>query len=116
MTQSRFRLTANPDSKAERQKQTTKHPGVQQREERSAWRTPVNASKQALASPPFGTPRFSPSINVRFKLKTPIRRLLRSTKIRSCLPVLGSPATYVKALAYPAQRADEPALTELRHF
>jgi hypothetical protein len=54
MTQSRFRLTANPDSKAGGQQQTTTHPGGQQHEERSAWRTSVNDSKQPLPSPPFG--------------------------------------------------------------
>ena len=56
MTQSRFRLTANPDSKAEGQQQTTTHPGEQQHEERSTRRTRTNADKQALTSPPFGMP------------------------------------------------------------
>src|SRR5947209_3808734 len=87
MTQSRFRLTADPDSKAERQKQTTKHPGVQQREERSAWRTPVNASKQALPSPPFGITRLRMSVIVDSTLIFPPQCLLGSLKIVCCLAV-----------------------------
>ncbi len=43
------------DSKAEGQQRITIHPGGRQQQARSTGRTLVNDSKQALASPPFGS-------------------------------------------------------------
>lgn len=47
------------------------HSGGQQSEVRRTWRTPANISKQALATPPFGTTCFSPSTDVFHPLHKP---------------------------------------------
>jgi hypothetical protein len=87
MIQSRFRLTAKPDSRAGGQLQTTTLYDGQQYEERSTRRTSVNASKQALASPPFGITRLLMSVVVDSTLAFPPQRLLVSLKIVCCLAV-----------------------------
>ncbi len=56
MNNNQFQIDSKTDSRAEGQQQTTIRSGGQQNEEKSTWRIPANASKQAQQSPPFGTP------------------------------------------------------------
>jgi len=84
----KIKACSNACSNAERHHDHTKNVHGQQRRKSSTPDTLKDREKQYLACPPFGTPRFSTSTTVHFKLKKPLRCPPKSIKIRCCPPVL----------------------------
>jgi len=79
MTQSGFRLTAKLGQLSWGMTAPNTHPDGQQREETRAWRASANVSKQALASPLFGTSFAKASYEIAVFVAALVRRASSGT-------------------------------------